>query len=225
MRRADLFELHDFAGRGQGSLPEARGGVRGVEAEDPGEEVRGVIVDSPYVEPVRNGFHYGVCHRSVVEARIRQDGGDPAAWTLTPVACCLVCGNVAYSAPRRCWRHVEHTPCAVHGCTKGRKFKDGCWDDATWVCGIHWREVCPPRSALRRAYLRFYRTARRLGVESGRWPPELERRYWRFFRGMVARHHRRIGLVDDGAVISVELASADQLPAHLAQELRRAGLA
>lgn len=152
-----------------------------------------MITDRDLVWPVRAGKeHYAPCERRRAEDFLAERGADLFEWELRPFPSCRVCGSNGVNGTNRCWKHRGRTPCAIEGCTKSRKFESGCWDDATWVCGIHWREVCPPRSALRRTYLRFYRIARKLGVEKSRWPDDLERRYWRFFRALVARHHRRM---------------------------------
>jgi hypothetical protein len=123
-----------------------------------------VIPDRDTVWPSKDGVHYAVCDRHRAEEFLRERGEDLAAWDLRHWPTCLVCGSLGYDGTNRCYKHRGRTPCAIQGCTKSREFKNGCWDDATWVCGIHWREVCPPRSALRRTYLRFFRTARKLGV-------------------------------------------------------------
>jgi hypothetical protein len=161
-----------------------------------------VIADRDYVEPIRRGQDlYAPCDRARAEEFLASYNDYPADWELRPWPSCLVCGEPGYHSTNRCWTHQGRTPCAIEGCTKSRKFESGCWDHATWVCGIHWRQVCPPRSALRRTYLRFHRIARKLGVEKSRWPDDLERRYWRFFRGMIARHHRRLeGFVDEAEI-------------------------
>lgn len=145
--------------------------------------------------------HYASCDRERAEQFLVERGYNRAEWELRPCPMCLVCGEVGYAETNRCWSHRGRTPCAIEGCTKSRKFESGCYDDATWVCGIHWRQVCPPRSTLRRTYLRFFRIARKLGVEKSRWPADLERRYWRFFRGLISRHHRRVeGFIDEAEI-------------------------
>jgi hypothetical protein len=161
-----------------------------------------MIRDKGLVAPVRIGqYHYAACDRQRAEEFIAERGFDPAEWDLRPCPSCVVCGEVGYAETDRCWTHRAHTPCSIEGCTKGRKFANGVFPAGGWVCGIHWRQVCPPRSPLRRTYLRFFRIARKLGVEKGRWPVDLERRYWRFFSGMIARHQRRIeGFVHEAEI-------------------------
>jgi hypothetical protein len=134
--------------------------------------------------------YYAPCFRAQAEAFVAERE-DPANWTLEPWRSCAVCGSFGTNGTNRCYKHREHTPCSIEGCTKGRKFKDGVFAAGSWICGVHWRQVCPPRSPLRRTYLRFYRIARKLGIpEGGDWPPKLEQRYWRFFAGMIRRYHR-----------------------------------
>lgn len=145
---------------------------------------------------------YAPCERERAEQTLAQRRDDMPELELWPCPSCLVCGAITYSAINRCHAHRGRTPCAIEGCTKSRKFEAGCWDVATWVCHIHWRQVCPPRSPLRRTYLRFYRTARKLGLKAGdRWPGNLETRYWRFFRAIVGRYHRGVtGFIDEAEI-------------------------
>jgi hypothetical protein len=161
-----------------------------------------MITGRDCVIPVRCGeHHYAACDRARAEEFLAERGTDRADWELRPCPSCLVCGAHGYNETNRCWAHRDRTPCSIEGCTKGRKFADGVFPAGGWICGIHWRQVCPPRSPLRRTYLRFFRIARKLGVENGRWPADLERRYWRFFAGMIARYHRRLdGFVDVGEI-------------------------
>ena len=84
-------------------------------------------------------------------------------------------------------------PCSVHGCqATTSRF-------SVWICTRHWRLCCPPRSPQRRTYLRFFRETKRLGLAGkDRWPAALERRFWRFWDGLVrraARIEREGGLV------------------------------
>lgn len=51
--------------------------------------------------------------------------------------------------------------------------------------------ACPPHSPMRRAYNRFFRTAKKLGIgKNDPWPEQLENRYWRFWMGLVGRARR-----------------------------------
>lgn len=112
---------------------------------------------------------------------------------------CWVCGRIAHTwqnpmVPDGRWRcnfHLRNNPCGVDGCTNSHRAQHSLHNQIDWVCSVHWKQVCPPRSVWRRTYLRFFRIARKLGVEKSRWPDDLERRYWRFFEGMVRRYDRR----------------------------------
>lgn len=89
------------------------------------------------------------------------------------------------------------TSCAVSGCSATTSRY------SNWICSRHWRLVCPPRSAHRRAYLRFFREAKRLGLSANeRWPSQLNRRFWRFWDGLVRRAERleRDGRVDEAEI-------------------------
>lgn len=70
---------------------------------------------------------------------------------------------------------------------------------SNWICTRHWRMCCPPRSPQRCVYLRFFRQAKKLGLSNhDRWPPTLERRFWRFWEGLIRRAQRieRDGRID-----------------------------
>lgn len=131
---------------------------------------------------------------------------EPIIWNGQTVPQCRVCGGSAgYRGPGgdggydpnnpgvwRCYRHTKSNPCAVEGCKRSRASKDG-WlhDGRYWLCRDHWRLACPPKSKWRRAYLRFWKIAKRMGCEGDNdWPDELERRFWRYFGGLVARARR-----------------------------------
>lgn len=85
----------------------------------------------------------------------------------------------------RCDKHIDRNPCAIDGCQRTQKAKNGYSDD-DWVCSEHWKIICPPRSKLRAAYNRFWRISRR-----GGWTPALGRRFWRFWRGLLKRGQRK----------------------------------
>ena len=70
-----------------------------------------------------------------------------------------------------CEEHRDRTKCAIDGCS--RSCKRGPWE---WVCSVHWRRYCPPRSLRRRAYLAFFRKAKRHG-----WTERLTAQHWRFW--------------------------------------------
>lgn len=59
-------------------------------------------------------------------------------------------------------------------------------DTGPWICAVHWRRYCPPRSKRRRAYHAFFREAKRTG-----WTDDLCARYYRFWNLMVRSAHAR----------------------------------
>jgi hypothetical protein len=116
-------------------------------------------------------------------------------YTITRVYPCQCCGEEAVALGvlfPRCPKHQQSNPCAIEGCTKTRAANGQLHDGTWWLCSDHWRMACPPHSALRRTYLRFFRTAKKLGLsQSERWPEALENRYWRFWSALVARARRK----------------------------------
>lgn len=76
------------------------------------------------------------------------------------------------------------TRCAIDGC-KAETSRDV---GTAWICGTHWRRICPPRSLRRRTYHLFFRQARKHGWDylgpSGKGP-QLRWRYWRFWEMLV----------------------------------------
>lgn len=93
----------------------------------------------------------------------------------------------------RCEKHTNSNPCAMPGCKRTRRSKYR--SETNYLCGDHWRQVCPPHSRLRRTYRRFFRLAKKFtgGDTTKRWPEDLERRYWRFWFGLVRRARAEIG--------------------------------
>lgn len=91
----------------------------------------------------------------------------------------------------------ERVHCAVAGCkSTTSKFK-------VWICSRHWSLCAPARSPQRRVYLRFFREAKKLGLANNdRWPRALERRFWRFWDGLVRRAERieRDGRIDEAEI-------------------------
>ena len=80
---------------------------------------------------------------------------------------------------------TDKQKCAVSGCAASTTRY------SHWICTRHWRMCCPPRSPYRRTYLRFFREAKKLGLtKDDRWPIALERRFWRFWDGLVRRAAR-----------------------------------
>lgn len=74
--------------------------------------------------------------------------------------------------------------CNVEGCTRTTSRVGG---DA-WICGVHWKRYCPPRSRRRRAYHWFFKQAKRHGWHwkgpTGRGA-NLDWRFWRFWDALV----------------------------------------
>jgi len=117
------------------------------------------------------------------------------------VAQCLVCGEPAIGEADdeirpwtwRCEKHADRNPCAIEGCSRSTA-ADGRLDAGHyWLCGFHWRLVCPPHSRERRAYLRFFRIAKKHG-----WDDALRTRFWRYWHGLVRRGRRQ--MEDTGSI-------------------------
>lgn len=130
--------------------------------------------------------------------KIEIDDVTAALVKVSPRPICRCCG---YALPRtavedvhkRCKRHLLSNPCAIAGCshTRGAKQRRDLHDGSFWLCRDHWRMACPPHSPMRRAYNRFFRTAKKLGIgKNDPWPEQLENRYWRFWMGLVGRARR-----------------------------------
>lgn len=82
-----------------------------------------------------------------------------------------------------CDAHLNRTKCSIDGCTRSCKRDDGRpWE---WICSVHWRRYCPPRSLRRRTYLAFFRRARKYG-----WNDKLAKQYWRFWDTLVRGANR-----------------------------------
>lgn len=111
----------------------------------------------------------------------------------TSFSACRCCGEAAVYAGNhpqqwRCGQHKERNPCAIHGCSRTTAAKGGLHCHRTWICGTHWRIVCPPRSRQRRLVNAHFRRAKKLGVSPGdRWPENLERSYWRMWDRLLKR--------------------------------------
>lgn len=77
-----------------------------------------------------------------------------------------------------CRQHTDRAKCSIEGCNRSTKREGGGpWE---WICSVHWRRHCPPRSRRRRAYLAFFRKAKRQG-----WDQMLDEQYWRFWDTLV----------------------------------------
>lgn len=111
-------------------------------------------------------------------------------------ACCGVSSYALRAAQRfpmyvtsggyRCEKHRDRNPCAIEGCKRSTAAK-GHWSTDTWLCGEHWRIACPVGSPGRRIYLRIKAQARKRGFKlSDVWSADLEARYWRIWRRILA---------------------------------------
>lgn len=76
-----------------------------------------------------------------------------------------------------CDDHKDRTKCAIEGCATSTKRESG---SAEWLCPVHWRRHCPPRSLRRRVYHRFFRDAKKLG-----WTERRTAQFWRFWDTLV----------------------------------------
>lgn len=103
---------------------------------------------------------------------------------------CWKCGRAADVALRRmnrtgkpgiwaCPDHQDRTKCSIEGCARSTKRQNGApWE---WLCAVHWKRYCPPRSLRRRAYFAFFRKAKRFG-----WNDDLAAKYWRFWDSLTS---------------------------------------
>jgi hypothetical protein len=74
--------------------------------------------------------------------------------------------------------------CAIEGCAGSTGAPR-----VAWICSKHWRTACPPGSPERRAYNRVWRLYRKAGRV---WTPDLERKFWVVWNGIVRRGSRRV---------------------------------
>lgn len=122
-------------------------------------------------------------------------GNGPAHFTygvldqleIYPVPICGVCGAWQPELKwdkgiYRCSKHAKRNACAIEGCSRSAATEHAPGNDQ-WLCGEHWRAFVPPRSAIRRAYHRIFRLAKK----NGGWTPELKRRFWRLWHAIVRR--------------------------------------
>lgn len=88
-----------------------------------------------------------------------------------------------------CSEHLNRIRCAIDDCRHTHRGVLG----EEWICAEHWRRYCPPRSRRRRAYLAFFRRAKRHG-----WCEKSAAQYWRFWDTLVAviRAEHTRGAVD-----------------------------
>lgn len=131
--------------------------------------------------------------RAVAEDAKRVHDYDRGA--IVAVAYCRCCGTpleglspgqMANSAGWRCERHKMRNPCAVEGCKRSTQGRPAWHGLELWLCGDHWRLAAPPRSPERRVYHRIWRLADKIG-----WTSDLEARYWRVWRRLVAQARAR----------------------------------
>ena len=116
---------------------------------------------------------------------------------------CRVCGDYAATGGdavdrMRCKKHAGRNPCAIEGCSRSTEAKHGLHGGDGWFCGEHWRIVCPPHSAVRRTYNRFWRIGKKHG-----WDETLHRRFWRFWDALVRRG--RAQFEDTGSIDIAEI--------------------
>ena len=71
---------------------------------------------------------------------------------------------------------TDRVRCAINGCDRST----GRTGTTDWICSVHWKRHCPPRSLRRRAYHRFFAKAKRHG-----WSDELNAQFWRFWDLLV----------------------------------------
>lgn len=73
--------------------------------------------------------------------------------------------------------------CSIEGC-----IRETSRPTQVWICSVHWKRYCPPHSRRRRAYLSFFRQAKRHGWHwrgpTGRGPT-LDARFWQFWSALV----------------------------------------
>jgi hypothetical protein len=104
----------------------------------------------------------------------------------------------------RCAKHIDRNPCAIEGCSRTTGLNGSVRTTDAWLCPDHWRRFCPPRSARRRAYHRFFAKAKKMGIGKGqRWPDDLEASYWRFWEtliGSARARHAAGGTIDQDEI-------------------------
>lgn len=141
---------------------------------------------------------------------------DRSEWSVVNAPVCACCGDVhivknadGFYSPYRCDKHRHWNPCVIEGCkrvrvapmrTDGRAYLA----NNQVICSEHWRRYVPPHSPLRRAYHRFWRIAKRQQTPSNPhgWDEALDRRFRRFWRGLVAQVRRKSteGHIDEAEI-------------------------
>lgn len=85
----------------------------------------------------------------------------------------------------RCSKHIDRNPCAIEGCTRTTK-ASGQYATDQWLCGEHWKIGCPPRSAKRRIYHRYFARAKKYG-----WSESSRISFWAFWNRLVAQARKK----------------------------------
>lgn len=141
---------------------------------------------------------------------------DRGLFHVAPGPVCACCGDVSIVrhagglSPYRCEKHRERNPCVIEGCARTRAAPLRA-DGSPYLannqdfCSEHWRRYVPPGSALRRAYLRFFREAKRYGWgHKGRRgkAARLDWRFRKFWLGLVKAARRRSaeGFIDEAEI-------------------------
>ena len=89
---------------------------------------------------------------------------------------CNVCGKAAVrtdvhivsnktDVANRCLKHAGRDCCAVEGCRRTSKAPRISAATNLWLCGQHFRAVCPPNTKRRAVLNRIHRVARKYGVD------------------------------------------------------------
>lgn len=122
---------------------------------------------------------------------LRREGFDLErdGWEIVPGPGCIVCGErwcypltTNSLGEHRCGKHHDRNPCAIEGCRRTRAANGRTAADQ-YLCAEHWKMACPPHSALRRTYHRFWRIAKK----QGGWDMKLNRRFTRFWNSLIRR--------------------------------------
>lgn len=142
---------------------------------------------------------------------------DRSLFSIVRAPVCACCGDwdvVRHEngglSPYRCAKHRLHNPCVIEGCTRVRAAPLSSAGTPVLAnnqtfCSEHWRRYVPPRSPARLAYHRFWRIAKRQATPDNPhgWTMALDRRFQRFWRGLVQRARRRAteGHIDEAAIM------------------------
>lgn len=159
----------------------------------PGGGLESVFIYALVPSPLECSYTHGADFGS--DARVRQTGWAAVRdqFEFVPRPCCNCCRQTNYLTEwagdaYRCGKHHDSNPCAIEGCTRTRRAK-GFISNDVFLCSVHWRIACPPRSPMRRALNRLWRLHKKTGKT--KWDPALDARYWRLWRGIIARARGR----------------------------------